>query len=75
MVLWDIFAALGPYVRAATAVAPIVVALLLRVCVGPGRFTAWLIWAATMWFMLNVLLAPYSPGMRDDLLAIKEMLP
>lgn len=74
MTLWDIFSALGPYVRASSAVAPVGVAVLLRLCAGRTRFTAWLLSAATMWFLLNVLLAPYSEGMQEDVQAIERMM-
>ncbi len=74
MALWDLFADLGPYARVTTAVAPFAVAVVVRLLFGSSRVTAWLISASTMWFLVNVLLAPYSPGMRDDLEKIQSIL-
>lgn len=74
MSLWDIFAALGPYARVTTAVSPFVCAVMLRLFFGRSRLTAWFVSASTMWFLVNVLLAPYSPGMREDLRNIESML-
>ena len=51
-----------------TAVIPFVVAMLLRLLLGRTQFTRWSITLGTMWFAINVLLAPYSTGIRQDLL-------
>lgn len=59
---------LTPDVRVAAAVAPFVIAMLLRAILGRTQFTRWSTMIATMWFAINVLLAPYSAGMRQDLL-------
>jgi hypothetical protein len=74
MGLWSVADTLSPHVRVATAVAPFVVAMLLRVLLGTNRPIQWLIWLSTMWFLINVLLAPYSPGMSADLVALRRML-
>jgi hypothetical protein len=74
MPLWDAFAALGAYARVTTALAPFASAMLLRAVFGRNKFTSWLISISTMWFLLNVLVAPYSPGMREDFQSIKSML-
>jgi hypothetical protein len=58
---------LGLYARAATAIAPIFVALALRLIFGRGRVSAFAFSAATAWFAINVLAAPYSARMRQDL--------
>lgn len=58
---------LSPYARVATAVAPFVAALLLRIVLGKNRLTGLLISFGTMWFAINVLMAPYSPRMTQDL--------
>jgi hypothetical protein len=70
MGLWSIVDALSPHARVATALAPFAGAMVVRVALGTNRFIQWLIWASTMWFLINVLLAPYSPGMRDDFVAL-----
>jgi hypothetical protein len=71
MVLWDIFDALSPHARVATAVLPFVGAMILRVLVGRTMLTRYAISFTTLWFLVNVLLAPYSTGMTDDLQAIR----
>jgi hypothetical protein len=67
MPLAKFFADLGPYARIGTAVAPFVVAILLRLLFGKNRLTGFLIYLATMWFMANVLTAPYSLRMQQEL--------
>jgi hypothetical protein len=44
----------------------------LRAAFGRNRSVSRLITISTPWFLLNVLLAPYSPGMREDLQSIKS---
>ncbi len=73
MALWDIFEALSPHARVATAVAPFAAAMLLRLLAGKNRLTRALISLSTLWFLVNVLLAPYSTGMQDDLLALPSL--
>ena len=62
-----LFDRLTPDERVMTAVIPFVVAMLLRVVLGRTQFTRWAITLGTMWFAFNVLLAPYSTGIRQDL--------
>lgn len=62
---------LSPHARVATAVAPFVVALALRAMLGKNRLTGMLISIGTMWFAVNVLMAPYSARMRQDLLNLQ----
>ena len=65
---------LSPYARVATGVAPFVAALIMRVAFGANRFTRWMITVATTWFAINVLLAPYSAHMRQDIMDLLSML-
>jgi hypothetical protein len=58
----------------ATALAPFALAMPLRAAFGRNKFTSWLISISTMWFLLNALLAPYSPGMREDFQSIQSLL-
>jgi len=58
---------LTPYARVATALVPFVAAILLRLILGKSKLTGMLISAGTMWFAINVLMAPYSAGMRQDI--------
>jgi hypothetical protein len=61
------FDALTPEQRVLTAVIPFAVAMLLRLILGRTQFTRWAITLGTMWFAFNVLIAPYSTGIRQDL--------
>ena len=61
---------LTPEARVETAVVPIVIAMLLRLLLGRSQFTRWTILIGTMWFAMNVLLAPYSDGIRQDLIDV-----
>ena len=69
-----LFDAFTPDVRVATAVAPFVVAMMVRAYLGRSNLTRWLITVGTMWFTFNVLMAPYSAGMRQDLMDLQQML-
>jgi hypothetical protein len=63
---------LTPDARVGTAVVPFVVAMLLRLLLGRTQFTRWSVAIGTMWFAINVLLAPYSAGVRQDLMDISN---
>jgi hypothetical protein len=65
---------LSPYARLMTAVLPFLVALMLRFILGKNRVTRGLISLSTAWFLVNVLLAPYSEGMRRDLQELRDKL-
>jgi hypothetical protein len=64
---------LSPHARVATAVAPFVIALVLRVVLGRNRLTRMLISLGTMWFAINVLMAPYSARMTQDIRDLQYM--
>jgi hypothetical protein len=59
---------LTPERQVLTAVLPFVTSMLLRVLLGRTEFSRWTITLATMWFAINVLLAPYSAGLLADIL-------
>jgi hypothetical protein len=65
-----VFDYLTPESRVEVAVAPVVIAMLLRLMLGRTQFTRWSIAIGTMWFAINVLLAPYSAGIRQDLMEV-----
>ena len=65
---------LTPDERVATAAIPFVIAMLLRWILGRTQFTRWAITVSTMWFAINVLLAPYSAGVRQDLMDLGSRL-
>ena len=62
-----------PHARVATAVAPFVIASVLRIALGKNRLTRALISMSTVWFTINVLMAPYSAHMRQDLMNVGSM--
>ena len=64
---------LSPYARVSTAVVPFVSAILLRVVFGKNRLTRLLLSVSTTWFAINVLMAPYSAGMQEDLHNLRSM--
>lgn len=68
MPLGSWFDELSPYARVSTALVPFLVAILLRLLLGKNHFTRAILSVATMWFAINVLLAPYSTGMRREIL-------
>jgi len=65
-----IFAHLSPYARVLTAIAPLLGAIVLRLMLGNNKLTRVLLTVSTMWFATNVLLAPYSEAMRQDILKL-----
>jgi hypothetical protein len=67
MSLGTIFEHLSPYARVLTAIAPFLGALVLRLMLGNNRLTRVLLTVSTMWFAANVMLAPYSEAMRQDI--------
>jgi uncharacterized membrane protein HdeD (DUF308 family) len=70
---WSVIDALSPHARVLSAIAPFAGAMTLRLVLGGNRITKGLISISTMWFLINVLLAPYSPAMLDDLTSLREL--
>ena len=70
----DLFNALGPHARVATAVLPFLLALGLRLILGRNRLTSTLISASTVWFFINVLMAPYSARMRQEIENLQRII-
>ena len=58
---------LTPQLRVATALFPFALALVLRIVLGKNRVTRAMVSIGTVWFVVNVLLAPYSVKMQQDL--------
>jgi len=65
---------ISPYARVATALIPFLAALLLRLILGKNRVTRAVLSLATMWFAINVLMAPFSVGMRREILNLGTRL-
>lgn len=62
---------LSPHARVITAILPFLWALVFRLILGNNRLTRILLSVSTTWFAMNVLMAPYSAGMREDLLSLR----
>jgi len=48
--------------------------MVLRVVVGKSRATGWLLTGSMVWFVVFVLMAPFSAGVRQDLLNLAGRL-
>jgi len=57
----------SPHLRVATAIAPFVVAIVMRLLLGGNALTRWMVTLSTVWFAVNILMAPYSATMRQDI--------
>jgi hypothetical protein len=64
---------LSPHARVATAIAPFLLAIVLRLMFGKNRVTGFLLSISTTWFAINILMAPYSANMRRDLDDLRAM--
>lgn len=65
---------LSPHARVATALIPFLVALVLRLLFGKNRVTRVALSVATVWFAANVMMAPYSVEMRQEILNLGTRL-
>ena len=70
-----IFYDLSPHARVATAILPFGVAIFVRLVLGNHQLTRWLISLSVLWFAANILMAPYSAGMRQDIRDLRTLLP
>ena len=66
---------LSPHVRVVTAVLPFALAIFVRLVLGNNPLTRWLISLSVLWFAANILMAPYSAGMRQDIRGLRTLLP
>lgn len=64
---------LSPHARVATALAPFLLAIALRLILGKNKMTRLLLSLSTTWFAINILLTPYSARMQEDLTSIRTM--
>lgn len=71
----SIFYDLSPHARVATAILPFGVAIFVRLVLGNNQLTRWLISLSVLWFAANILMAPYSAGMRQDIRDLRTLLP
>ncbi len=63
---------LSHYARILTAVMPFLLAIAIRFIYGKNRVTHALLSISTLWFAINILLAPYSDGMQRDLAHVRS---
>ena len=71
----NLFNELSPHARVFTAVLPFALAILVRLLVGANQLTRWLVTLSVLWFAANVMLSPYSAGMRQDIRDLRTLLP
>ena len=75
----NIFNGLSPHARVAAAVLPFAVAIFVRLVLGNNKLTRCLISLSVLWFATNVLMAPYTAGMRtgmrQDVRLLRTLLP
>jgi hypothetical protein len=71
----NFFNDLSPYARVVTAILPFALALFVRVVLGNNLLTRWLLSLSVLWFAANVLMAPYSAGLRQDIRNLRTLLP
>ena len=64
---------LTPHARVATAVIPFIIAVVLRVILGKTKVTSLLVTSSTMWFAINILMAPYSTSMQQDIQQLRNI--
>ena len=62
-----ILESLALHAHVGSAVAPFAAALTLRFLLGKSRFTTWFVSLSTLWFAINVLMAPYSPETQREI--------
>jgi hypothetical protein len=67
VLLGKVFAQLSPHARVATAVLPFFFAMVARLLWGKSRIMGWLMTLSTIWLVINVLMAPYSAPMRQEI--------
>lgn len=70
--LWNDF---SPSAQVAIAVIPFAIAIAGRLIYGRTRTASWMVTLSTVWFAINVLMAPYSAGMRQGLLNLARYVP
>ena len=62
-----------PHARLASAIIPIVITVIMRFVFGSGKLVNTLVSIATVWFTVNVLAAPYSFQMQQDLEQVRQL--
>ena len=60
--------------RVITATAPFAIAIGMRLLLGANQFTRWLFTLSVVWFAANVLMAPYSLNVRQNIRGLRFLL-
>ncbi len=74
MPLGNLVDSFSPHARVATALIPFLVALVLRLLFGKNQVTRVALSVATLWFAVNIMMAPYSVEMRQEILNLGARL-
>ena len=74
MPLGNLVESFSPHARVATALIPFLVGLVLRLVFGKNQVTRVALSVATLWFAVNVMMAPYSVEMRQEILNLGTRL-
>jgi len=56
-------------------VLPFALAIFVRLLVGNNLLSRWLISLSVLWFAANVMMAPYSAGLRREIRNMRILLP
>jgi hypothetical protein len=72
--LGNLLSELSTYTRVVTAVLPFLLAMIARLLWGKSPIMSWLITLSTVWFVVNVLVAPYSAPMRQEIQSLMVRL-
>ena len=64
----------SPHLRVVTALVPFLAALIVRLAAGKNRFTRAILSLSTMWFAINVLLAPFAADLRQEIFDLASRL-
>jgi hypothetical protein len=65
---------LSPHLRVMTAVAPFLAAIALRLLLGGNLLTRRLMTLSVVWFAANILMAPFSAPVRQDIQRLRFVL-
>jgi hypothetical protein len=69
-----VFSELSPQARVVTATLPFTLAIFVRVVMGNNQLTRWLLSHSVLWFAVNILMAPYSAGIRQGIRSLRTLL-
>jgi hypothetical protein len=74
MPMGNVWNELSPQVRVVTAALPFTIAIFVRLVMGSNQLSRWLLSLSVLWFSVNILMAPYAAGMRQDIRSLRTLL-